>query len=94
MPIFILFIFFVEKSFSQDTPSYLVVDNCNQYKSCESCVANFIEFNNSIKNGFDGIDGIFRFLPNGAIQRNLAVLQIGNGRFETIESSTPKFMKY
>ena len=54
----------------------------------------FIEFNNSIKNGFEGIDGIFRFLPNGAIQRNLAVLQIGNGKFETIESSTPKFMKY
>jgi len=54
----------------------------------------FIDFNNSIKNGFEGIDGIFRFLPNGAIQRNLAVLQIGNGKFETIESSTPKFMKY
>ncbi len=46
LTIFILFIYFVEKSFSQDTPSYLVVDNCNQYKSCESCVANFIEFNN------------------------------------------------
>jgi ABC-type branched-subunit amino acid transport system substrate-binding protein len=54
----------------------------------------FIEFNNPIKNGFEGIDGTFRFLPNGAIQRNLAVLQIGNGKFEVIESSIPKFMKY
>lgn len=54
----------------------------------------FVEFNNFKNNGFDGIDGIFRFLPNGAIQRNLAVLQIGNGKFETIESSIPKFMRY
>ena len=54
----------------------------------------FLEYNNSSTNGFDGIDGVFRFLPNGAIQRNLAILQIDNGKFETLESSIPKFIKY
>ena len=56
--------------------------------------ADFVEFNNNSKNGFDGIDGVFRFLPNGAVQRNLAVLQVGNGKFETLDSSIEKFLKY
>jgi len=54
----------------------------------------FLEYTDSSTNGFDGIDGVFRFLPNGAIQRNLAILQIDNGGFETLESSIPKFIKY
>ena len=56
--------------------------------------SDFIEYNKNVKNGFDGIDGIFRFLPNGAVQRNLAILQVGNGKFETIDSSLEKFLKY
>ncbi len=56
--------------------------------------SDFIEYNNNLKNGFDGIDGVFRFLPNGAVQRNLAILQVGNGKFETIDSSIEKFLKY
>jgi ABC-type branched-subunit amino acid transport system substrate-binding protein len=56
--------------------------------------SDFIEFNNAPKNGFDGIDGVFRFLPNGAVQRNLAILQVGNGKFETLDSSIEKFLKY
>jgi ABC-type branched-subunit amino acid transport system substrate-binding protein len=56
--------------------------------------SDFIENNKNLKNGFDGIDGVFRFLPNGAVQRNLAILQVGNGKFETIDSSLEKFLKY
>ncbi len=56
--------------------------------------SDFIDYNNNLKNGFDGIDGVFRFLPNGAVQRNLAILQVGNGKFETIDSSLEKFLKY
>ncbi len=56
--------------------------------------ADFTEFSADNKNGFDGIDGVFRFLPNGAVQRNLAVLQVGNGKFETLDSSIRKFLKY
>ena len=56
--------------------------------------SDFIEYNKNVKNGFDGIDGVFRFLPNGAIQRNLAILQVGNGKFETVDSSLEKFLKY
>lgn len=56
--------------------------------------SDFIEFSDNNKNGFDGIDGVFRFLPNGAVQRNLAVLQVGNGKFETLDSSIGKFLKY
>ena len=48
----------------------------------------------SSKNGFDGIDGLFRFLPNGLVQRNFAILQIGNGKFEMIDSPNTMFFKY
>ena len=56
--------------------------------------SDFIDYNKNVKNGFDGIDGVFRFLPNGAVQRNLAILQVGNGKFETIDSPLEKFLKY
>jgi branched-chain amino acid transport system substrate-binding protein len=46
------------------------------------------------ENGFEGIDGLFRFLPNGLVQRNLAVLKVGNGKFETIEKPAEKLLKY
>ncbi len=48
----------------------------------------------SPKNGFNGIDGTFRFLPNGLVQRNLAVLRVGNGRFDTVEKPVEKFLRY
>jgi branched-chain amino acid transport system substrate-binding protein len=44
--------------------------------------------------GFDGIDGLFRFLPNGATQRNLAILQVGVNNFEVIEPASKKFLNY
>jgi ABC-type branched-subunit amino acid transport system substrate-binding protein len=57
-------------------------------------ISNFTNYGDSPKNGFEGIDGLFRFLPNGLVQRNLAVLQVGYGRFETISKPTEKFLKY
>ena len=38
--------------------------------------------------------GGFRFLPNGLVQRNLAVLQVGSGEFVTIDKPAEKFLKY
>jgi len=32
-----------------------------------------------IDNGFSGLDGIFRFRPDGLVQRGLAVLQVQRG---------------
>ncbi len=41
--------------------------------------------------GFAGIDGIFRFLPNGATQRGLAVLQIQNGAVRVVGDAPSAF---
>lgn len=53
----------------------------------------FVHHKNS-KNGFEGIDGLFRFLPNGLVQRSLAILKIENGRLVTIEEAPDHFLKY
>lgn len=60
----------------------------------EPKIKDFISSNLSPKNGFVGIDGAFRFIPNGLVQRNLAVLKVGNGRFDTIAKPTEKFLQY
>jgi len=57
-------------------------------------INDFINYKNPPINGFDGIDGTFRFLPNGLAQRNLAVLQVGNGKFDTIDLPAGSFLKY
>ena len=57
-------------------------------------IVDFIGYENPPINGFDGIDGPFRFLPNGLVQRNLAVLQVGGGRFDTIDRAVERFLKY
>ena len=41
--------------------------------------------------GFAGIDGIFRFRPNGLIQRGLAVLEIRDGRIVEVDPAPQKF---
>ncbi len=56
--------------------------------------ADFTSYVNKQKNGFSGIDGGFRFLPNGLVQRNFAVLQVGGGEFVTIDKPAEKFLKY
>jgi ABC-type branched-subunit amino acid transport system substrate-binding protein len=57
-------------------------------------INDFLNPENPPINGFTGIDGDFRFLPNGLIQRNLAVLSVGNGRFDTIEEPVEGFLKF
>jgi ABC-type branched-subunit amino acid transport system substrate-binding protein len=39
--------------------------------------------------GFSGVDGIFRFLPSGANQRGIAVMEIKNGSVVAV-SPAPK----
>jgi ABC-type branched-subunit amino acid transport system substrate-binding protein len=56
--------------------------------------SDFISYTDVQKNGFDGIDGLFRFLPNGLVQRNLAVLEIDYGQLKTIDKPVEKFLKY
>lgn len=57
-------------------------------------VPDFTAYSAIPTNGFEGIDGIFRFLPNGLVQRNLAVLKVTNGGFETIEKPAERLLKY
>ncbi len=64
----------------------------NQYQ--QATVKNFINFSENGNLGFAGIDGRFRLLPNGAIQRNLSVLRVENGKFKEIDSSAEGFLRY
>lgn len=45
-------------------------------------------------NGFAGIDGIFRFRPDGLIERGLSVLEYQNGRIKEIETAPQTFQQY
>ncbi len=44
--------------------------------------------------GFDGINGKFRFLSDGLLERRLAIIKITNGRFEIIDYDDEPFLKY
>ena len=59
----------------------------------ELSAEDFINYQ-SPKNGFIGLDGLFRFLPNGIVQRNFAILKIRGGKFEMIDSPSSMFFKY
>lgn len=65
----------------------------NKKDNKEPILQDFINYTNS-KKGFSGIDGLFRFLPNGLVQRNLAVLEVGENKFETLEKPADEFLKY
>jgi ABC-type branched-subunit amino acid transport system substrate-binding protein len=41
--------------------------------------------------GFEGVNGIFRFLPNGANERGLAVMQVQNGTATVLEPAPRSF---
>lgn len=41
--------------------------------------------------GFNGVDGLFRLNPNGLPERGLSVLQVRNGRVETIAPAPTRF---
>lgn len=44
--------------------------------------------------GFAGIDGMFRFLPNGLVQRNYAILTIENSELKVLDEPLEKFLNY
>ncbi len=71
-----------------------VAELANRKKGQVLTVKDFTNFTNPPKNGFEGVDGLFRFLPNGLVQRNLAVLQVANGHFETADKPAEQFLKY
>jgi ABC-type branched-subunit amino acid transport system substrate-binding protein len=44
-------------------------------------------------NGFAGIDGIFRFLSNGTVERGLAILEFNSGKIVEIDPAPTTFIK-
>jgi ABC-type branched-subunit amino acid transport system substrate-binding protein len=44
-------------------------------------------------NGFGGVDGIFRFLPDGTSERGLAVLEIGPNGFTVVSPAPRSFIR-
>lgn len=44
-------------------------------------------------NGYDGIDGMFRFLPNGLVERNFYVLQLQN-KEKVVLNTNQEFLNY
>lgn len=72
-----------------------VIELSNQVgRSRAPTVSDFVNYKSPQINGFDGIDGSFRFLPNGLVQRNLAVLQVGAGKLDVVDYPAEKFLKY
>ena len=59
----------------------LVVEDIVAYDDTRACGG---------RNGFAGLDGIFRFKSNGIAERGLAVLEMRRGRFQII-SPAPEF---
>lgn len=78
----------------------LIAQIIDRKQGKEPTLADFVNFKNEQINGYQGVDGLFRFLPNGLIQRNLGVLKISvsskaNGNwFETIEKPNDQFIEY
>jgi hypothetical protein len=42
-------------------------------------------------NGFSGVDGIFRLLPSGLVERGLAVMEVRNRRFVVVSPAPATF---
>ena len=74
--------------------SVAVVADLAEKKGTKLEIADFTAYSVWPKNGFSGIDGLFRFLPNGLIQRNLAMLQVQRDHFQTIEKPVEKFLRH
>ncbi len=72
----------------------VVADLAEKKKDSSLEMSDFTTYSVWPKNGFQGIDGLFRFLPNGLVQRNLAMLQVNPNRFETIDKPVEKFLRY
>lgn len=72
----------------------VISDLAEKRKDTRLEIADFTAYKTWPKNGFQGVDGLFRFLPNGLVQRNLAILKVKKDRFETLEKPVEKFLKY
>jgi ABC-type branched-subunit amino acid transport system substrate-binding protein len=70
-----------------------VIDVLNKSQNRTLSADDFVNYE-SKRNGFLGIDGLFRFLPNGIVQRNFAILQIEDGKFEMIDKPNWFFFEY
>ncbi len=65
-----------------------------QKKTGDLKPSDFTSYENPPINGFSGIDGLFRFLPNGLVQRNLAILEVKEDGFETVGKANSKLLRY
>jgi branched-chain amino acid transport system substrate-binding protein len=70
-----------------------IIDLIYKTKGRSGDITNDI-INYNKKRGFNGIDGLFRFLPNGLIERNLAVLEVLNREITVIDQPSGRFIKY
>ncbi len=70
-----------------------VIETIRESGKRDLSAEDFINYKSG-KNAFSGIEGLFRFLPNGIVQRNFAMLEIKNGKFEVIDSPSTMFFKY
>ena len=69
-----------------------VIDLSDEIQSEKSINSAIVNFNN--KKGYKGVNGLFRFLPNGLIERNLAVMQIKNKGLNQTGKAPNSFIKY
>ena len=69
-----------------------VIDLASELEGQNPHYANIVNYND--KRGYRGIDGLFRFLPNGIIERNLSVIEINNQYFKTIDRAPRRFLRY
>jgi ABC-type branched-subunit amino acid transport system substrate-binding protein len=77
----------------------MISDISKQKQGLTANPKDFIDYQNQDSFGFNGIDGRFRFLPNGLVQRNLAMLKISvSGKpgnwFETIDPASEILLEY
>ncbi len=72
----------------------VISDLVEKKKGVKLEIGDFTAYSLWPKNGFHGVDGLFRFLPNGLVLRNLAILQVKRDRFETIDKPIEKFPRY
>lgn len=57
-------------------------------------IADFVNYQNGEKNGFEGIDGKFRFLENGLVQRNLAIFEVNSSQIKMIDQPAEILLEY
>jgi len=44
--------------------------------------------------GFSGIDGRFRFLPNGLVERQFTIIKVDDNGLEIVDTPSRRFMRY